>query len=138
MATRLSDVAARAGVSVKTVSNVINDYPHITSQTRAKVEAPRPLGDRADAVLPAVAGHEVAARVADRGDAQLADQREHVLAEPVRIGGGMPRLVDAGVDAASHVLDERAEQAPVERSDHERGINRQTSHKVLQDDLYND
>jgi len=39
MATRLSDVAARAGVSVKTVSNVINDYPHITAQTRAKVEA---------------------------------------------------------------------------------------------------
>ncbi|TWD80636.1 LacI family transcriptional regulator [Kribbella amoyensis] len=39
MAIRLSDVAARAGVSVKTVSNVINDYPHITEQTRAKVEA---------------------------------------------------------------------------------------------------
>ena len=39
MATRLSDVAARAGVSVKTVSNVINDYPHITAQTRSKVEA---------------------------------------------------------------------------------------------------
>ncbi len=39
MVTRLSDVAARAGVSVKTVSNVINDYPHITSQTRAKVQA---------------------------------------------------------------------------------------------------
>src|SRR5690242_735510 len=39
MATRLSDVAARAGVSVKTVSNVINDYPHITAHTRAKVEA---------------------------------------------------------------------------------------------------
>src|SRR3990170_3042232 len=39
MATRLSDVAARAGVSVKTVSNVLNDYPHITARTRAKVEA---------------------------------------------------------------------------------------------------
>lgn len=39
VATRLSDVAARAGVSVKTVSNVINDYPHITAVTRAKVEA---------------------------------------------------------------------------------------------------
>jgi len=39
MATRLSDVAAQAGVSVKTVSNVINDYPHITARTRAKVEA---------------------------------------------------------------------------------------------------
>jgi DNA-binding LacI/PurR family transcriptional regulator len=39
MVTRLSDVAARAGVSVKTVSNVINDYPHITARTRAKVQA---------------------------------------------------------------------------------------------------
>lgn len=39
MVTRLSDVAALAGVSVKTVSNVINDYPHITSKTRTKVEA---------------------------------------------------------------------------------------------------
>ena len=39
MTSRLSDVAARAGVSVKTVSNVINDYPHITAQTRAKVES---------------------------------------------------------------------------------------------------
>ena len=39
MASRLSDVAALAGVSVKTVSNVINDYPHITARTRAKVEA---------------------------------------------------------------------------------------------------
>src|SRR5437899_377968 len=39
MVTRLSDVAALAGVSVKTVSNVINDYPHITSKTRTKVQA---------------------------------------------------------------------------------------------------
>jgi DNA-binding LacI/PurR family transcriptional regulator len=36
---RLRDVAERAGVSVKTVSNVINDYPHITEKTRTKVEA---------------------------------------------------------------------------------------------------
>jgi DNA-binding LacI/PurR family transcriptional regulator len=34
----LKDVAARAGVSIKTVSNVINDYPFITAETRAKVE----------------------------------------------------------------------------------------------------
>ena len=39
MAVRLKDVAARAGVSVKTASNVINDYPHITPRTRAKVQA---------------------------------------------------------------------------------------------------
>ena len=36
---RLADVAALAGVSQKTVSNVINDYPHITQGTRQKVEA---------------------------------------------------------------------------------------------------
>ena len=38
MAARLKDVAERAGVSVKTVSNVINAYPHITELTRTKVE----------------------------------------------------------------------------------------------------
>lgn len=39
MAVTLHDVAALAGVSIKTVSNVINDYPHIRPATRAKVEA---------------------------------------------------------------------------------------------------
>ncbi|WP_089773128.1 LacI family DNA-binding transcriptional regulator [Ruania alba] len=35
----MADVARRAGVSVKTVSNVINDYPHIRPGTRERVEA---------------------------------------------------------------------------------------------------
>jgi len=39
MTARMRDVAQRAGVSVKTVSNVINHYPHVTPATRAKVEA---------------------------------------------------------------------------------------------------
>ncbi|MGB3373600.1 MAG: LacI family DNA-binding transcriptional regulator [Microbacterium sp.] len=39
MAVTLHDVAGLAGVSIKTVSNVINDYPHIRPATRAKVEA---------------------------------------------------------------------------------------------------
>ena len=39
MAVRLSDVAERAGVSVKTASNVINNYPHIKPATRKRVEA---------------------------------------------------------------------------------------------------
>lgn len=38
MAVRLKDVAAMAGVSVKTVSNVINGYPHVSAATRARVE----------------------------------------------------------------------------------------------------
>jgi len=39
MAATLHDVARLAGVSIKTVSNVINDYPHIRPSTREKVEA---------------------------------------------------------------------------------------------------
>jgi DNA-binding LacI/PurR family transcriptional regulator len=35
---RLSDVARRAGVSVKTVSNVVNGYLHVSPATRAKVD----------------------------------------------------------------------------------------------------
>jgi DNA-binding LacI/PurR family transcriptional regulator len=36
---RLKDVADRAGVSFKTVSNVINNHPNVTPQTREKVMA---------------------------------------------------------------------------------------------------
>jgi DNA-binding LacI/PurR family transcriptional regulator len=40
---RLKDVAALAGVSIKTVSNVVNGYPHVTPTTRLRVE--RALGE---------------------------------------------------------------------------------------------
>ena len=36
---RLADVAKHAGVSVKTVSNVVHDYKHVTPELRAKVQA---------------------------------------------------------------------------------------------------
>ncbi|SDD27785.1 LacI family DNA-binding transcriptional regulator [Auraticoccus monumenti] len=39
MAVGMKDVAQRAGVSIKTVSNVVNGYPHITPATKAKVTA---------------------------------------------------------------------------------------------------
>jgi DNA-binding LacI/PurR family transcriptional regulator len=35
----LKDVAERAGVSIKTVSNVVNNYPHVTPAMRARVQA---------------------------------------------------------------------------------------------------
>ncbi|MGK9147438.1 LacI family transcriptional regulator [Plantibacter flavus] len=38
MSITMHDVAARAGVSIKTVSNVINDYPYVSAVTRSKVE----------------------------------------------------------------------------------------------------
>jgi len=37
--TTLKDVAARAGVSIKTVSNVVNARPHVTDRTRTRVQA---------------------------------------------------------------------------------------------------
>ncbi|HEY0536237.1 MAG TPA: LacI family DNA-binding transcriptional regulator [Actinoplanes sp.] len=39
MPPRLKDVAARAGVSIKTVSNVVNGYVHVAPGTRARVQA---------------------------------------------------------------------------------------------------
>jgi DNA-binding LacI/PurR family transcriptional regulator len=39
MRTTLHDVAARAGVSIKTVSNVIHNHPNVTEKTKLKVQA---------------------------------------------------------------------------------------------------
>ena len=39
MSVRLKDVAVRAGVSIRTVSNVVNDYPYVRAETRARVQA---------------------------------------------------------------------------------------------------
>lgn len=38
MAVRLKDVAQRAGVSVRTVSNVVHDFRHVSPSTRARVQ----------------------------------------------------------------------------------------------------
>ncbi|MEU7488679.1 LacI family DNA-binding transcriptional regulator [Streptomyces sp. NPDC042319] len=38
MRVSLKDVAAHAGVSIKTVSNVVNDYPHVTPAMRERVQ----------------------------------------------------------------------------------------------------
>src|SRR5699024_10599015 len=75
--------------------------------------------DRADAVLPAVAGDEVAAGVAHGADAELAGEGEDVAAEAILVGRGVIRLVDAGVDAAAEVLDEGAEGAAAHGGDAE-------------------
>ncbi|MEL4503344.1 LacI family DNA-binding transcriptional regulator [Luteococcus sp. H138] len=39
MAVRLRDVAERAGVSVRTASNVVNDFPHVKPSTRLRVQS---------------------------------------------------------------------------------------------------
>src|SRR3954454_12257889 len=39
MAVSLKDVARAAGVSIKTVSNVVNDYPFVSPDTRSRVQS---------------------------------------------------------------------------------------------------
>ena len=39
MAVSLKDVAQAAGVSIKTVSNVVNDYPFVSADTRSRVQS---------------------------------------------------------------------------------------------------
>src|SRR5690606_28098207 len=91
-----------------------------------QVEPGGPLGDRADAVLPAVAGDEVAARIPYDAHPQLAGQLQHVGAEAVLVGGRVAGFEGPGGDAAAHVLDERAEQAPADRADGEVTVQGQT------------
>ena len=83
-----------------------------------KVEPARAILHRPDAVLPVVAGDEIAARIAHDGGRELAHHREHVLAEALLVGLRMAGLEDAAIDAAAEMLDEGAEQPPVGRADH--------------------
>src|SRR5262245_60273913 len=77
---------------------------------------------RADAGGPVVAGDEVAARVADDRHLERADFLEDVAAEAVLIGELRSGLEDPAVDGASEMLEERAEQAPIERGERAAGI----------------
>ncbi len=118
MTARMREVAQRAGVSLKTVSNVINHYPHVTPATRAKVETAiaeldyRPnLGARSlrsgrydvialaipDLAQPQFAGLAAAiGRAAkNRGVAVLVEQTEgDAAAEELVLDGLRDRLVD--------------------------------------------
>lgn len=69
-----------------------------------QVQATRPLITRTNAILPAIAGNEIAARIANRGSAEFLDQFDDVLAETVFIGFGVARLIDAVVYAATQML----------------------------------
>ena len=106
-----------------TNSSVPNRFVSIDRQARSSLTR-SPLA-RADAVLPVVARDEVAARIPDDGDAELADEREDVATEPVLVRGRMTGLVDARVHATPEVLRERAEDAIVDARDSERRIDRE-------------
>ena len=87
------------------------------------VEPHRPLVARPDAVVPVVVGDEVAARIADERELQIADELEHVAAEPVVVGGRVAGLVDAAVDGAAEMLEEGAVDPVVDVADPEIPVN---------------
>ena len=82
-----------------------------------QVQAAGPLISRADAVLPAVAGDEVPAGIADDGDVQRAHEGEHVAAKAHVVRAGVAGLIDAGIDRAAEMLEKGAEQLRVDGRD---------------------
>lgn len=80
----------------------------------------------ADAVLSAVAGHEVAAWVTDGGGTELLNQADDVLAEAVLVGGRVIGLVDTGIHVTAKVLGERIGQAIIDWSDPKIATNDET------------
>ena len=82
-----------------------------------EVEAGRALVARADAVFPIVGGDEIAAGIANDRDVQRLDEFDHVAAHAVGVRGRVAGLVDAGVDRAPEVLEERAIDPVVDRRD---------------------
>ena len=79
MVARLKDVAERAGVSIKTASNVVNGYEHVSAVTRQRVTAAiEDLGYRRHAVQ--------GMRACRKRKQRRGDQRSH--ASMLRTAGG--------------------------------------------------
>ena len=89
----------------------------VSSDRQARSSRVGRRSDRPDPVLPVVAGDEVAARVAQHRDPELADQVGDVGAETAVVGARMAGFEDALVHAAAHVLDERAVQPGIDLAD---------------------
>ena len=66
-----------------------------------------------NAIEPVVAGDEVSSRITNDRHTELADFVEHVLAKSVGIGKLRTRIVDAPVNSAPKVLQERAPKIPI-------------------------
>lgn len=118
MAVTLRDVAERAGVSLKTVSNVVNDFPHVRESTRAKVQdAIRELGYRPNLAARnlkygrsgfiALAVPDLAipyfAELANKIDAAAAERGFVLLLDITRADPHAERIVLAGV--REHMID---------------------------------
>jgi len=99
MAVRLQDVAEYAGVSMKTVSNVVRDYPHVSAKMRERVQkAIDELGYR-----PNVMGRRLATGRTGLLALAFADVRIPYFAELARV------IADAAEERGYRVLLEQTE-----------------------------
>ena len=150
MAVRLQDVAAQAGVSVKTVSNVVNGYVHVAPGTRARVEAAiselgyRPnlsarnlRGGRSGIIALAVPeigvpyfaelAQEIVAAASDRGFTVLIDQTEGRADQEKQVLEGIrAHLIDGLIFSP---LGHRPAGAFAARGHHAAGASRRTRHR---------
>ncbi|MBN9159678.1 MAG: DNRLRE domain-containing protein [Myxococcales bacterium] len=90
----------------------------------SEVEPRRALLHRTDAVLPIVGRNEIAARVADIRNLEVAHQLRHVAAHAVRVGGCVPGLVDARIDGAPQMLEKGAVKPVVDPGHNEIPVRR--------------
>ena len=74
----------------------------------SKLQPPGTLCHRPYAVLPVKIGHKVSARIPHNGHTDLANQIQHILAEPFLIRRGMSRLVNTAVNSPSQMFQKRA------------------------------
>ena len=100
MAATLHDVARLAGVSIKTVSNVVNDYPYVRPETRARVQAAidelnyqpnlsaRSLRSGRSGVIGLVLPELSLSYFAELADAVIARAEEHGLVVQIEKTGG--------------------------------------------------
>jgi LacI family transcriptional regulator len=94
MAATIKDIAQLAGVSIKTVSRVINDEPHVTDETRARVQ---------NAIRVAGYTPNLAAR-------RLVQQRSFMICILTYPGyyqaasGALPKIMDIGYEEGYDIL----------------------------------
>src|SRR5579864_5944280 len=87
-----------------------------------KLHAPGAVRRRPDAVRPAIAAHEIAARPAQHRHAQRSQRVQHVAPEALRVAERRAFLEDSAVNAAAEVFDETAEDRPIHAADPPRRV----------------
>src|SRR5262249_58489900 len=97
-----------------------------------QLAAPRPRVLGPHAVEPVVPAGEVAPRPAQDGNAQRPSRLEDIAPEALAVAQRRALIIDATVDAASEVLDELAEDAPVDRAELAREIDADAGHDAAE------